>query len=150
MRQDRNSAPLVAALRQKAEEGPDLFCIPAHRQGRGADPELRALLGERVFTADLTEMEGLDDLHAPSGVIAEAEAKAAAEAQAAAEAEAIKDEIKAVMNEQATEEMTVDTHIVRWTTTLSNRFDTTTFKKEHNEMYKQYTKQTTSRRFSIT
>ncbi len=78
MRQDRNSAPLVAALRQKAEEGPDLFCIPAHRQGRGADPELRALLGERVFTADLTEMEGLDDLHAPSGVIAEAEAKAAA------------------------------------------------------------------------
>ena len=60
------------------------------------------------------------------------------------------DEIKAVMNEQATEEMTVDTHIVRWTTTLSNRFDTTTFKKEHNEMYKQYTKQTTSRRFSIT
>ena len=70
--------------------------------------------------------------------------------EAAAEAEAIKDEIKAVMNEQATEEMTVDTHIVRWTTTLSNRFDTTTFKKEHNEMYKQYTKQTTSRRFSIT
>ena len=70
--------------------------------------------------------------------------------EAAAEAEAIKDEIKAVMNEQATEEMTVDTHIVRWTTTLSNRFDTTTFKKEHNEMYRQYTKQTTSRRFSIT
>lgn len=54
------------------------------------------------------------------------------------------------MLEEATEEMTVGKHIVRWTTTLSNRFDTTTFKKEHAEMYKQYTKQTTSRRFSTT
>lgn len=69
--------------------------------------------------------------------------------EAEAEIESIKDEIKAVMNAEETEEMTVDTHIVRWTTTLSNRFDTTTFKKEHNEMYKQYTKQTKSRRFSI-
>lgn len=91
--------------------------------------------------------EKIKELNAKIAQLQEWEALAK---EAAAEAEAIKDEIKAVMNEQATEEMTVDTHIVRWTTTLSNRFDTTTFKKEHNEMYKQYTKQTTSRRFSIT
>ena len=91
--------------------------------------------------------ERIKELNAKIAQLQEWEALAK---EAADEAEAIKDEIKAVMNEQATEEMTVDTHIVRWTTTLSNRFDTTTFKKEHNEMYKQYTKQTTSRRFSIT
>lgn len=91
--------------------------------------------------------ERIKELNAKIAQLQEWEALAK---EATAEAEAIKDEIKAVMNEQATEEMTVDTHIVRWTTTLSNRFDTTTFKKEHNEMYKQYTKQTTSRRFSIT
>ena len=70
--------------------------------------------------------------------------------EAKAEAESLKDEIKAVMLEEATEEMTVGKHIVRWTTTLSNRFDTTTFKKEHAEMYKLYTKQIASRRFSTT
>lgn len=91
--------------------------------------------------------ERIKELNAKIEALKEWEALAK---EADAAAEAIKDEIKAVMNEQATEEMTVDTHIVRWTTTLSNRFDTTTFKKEHNEMYKQYTKQTTSRRFSIT
>lgn len=40
-------------------------------------------------------------------------------------------------------------HIVRWTSILSNRFDTTGFKKEHGELYKAFTKQTASRRFTI-
>ena len=40
-------------------------------------------------------------------------------------------------------------HIVRWTSVLSNRFDTTAFKREHAELYKLYTKQTASKRFSI-
>ncbi len=70
-------------------------------------------------------------------------------AEAKAEAEAIKDTIKAHMAEQNTEELETEKHIIRWTSVLSNRFDTTTFKKEHGEMYKQYTKQTASKRFSI-
>lgn len=69
--------------------------------------------------------------------------------EAKAEAEALKDEIKAEMLMQNTEEMTAGKYIVRWTSVLSQRFDSTTFKKEHAEMYKQYTKQTSSRRFSI-
>lgn len=69
--------------------------------------------------------------------------------EAKAEAEAIKDEIKALMLEQNTEELETGKHIIRWSSVLSNRFDTTTFKKEHAEMYKQYTKQTASKRFSI-
>ena len=69
--------------------------------------------------------------------------------EAKAEAEALKDEIKAEMLTRDTEEMTAGKYIVRWTSVLSQRFDSTTFKKEHAEMYKQYTKHTSSRRFSI-
>ena len=57
-------------------------------------------------------------------------------AEAKAEAEALKDEIKAVMLNQQTEGMTAGKYVVRWTSVLSNRFDTTTFKREHAEMYR--------------
>ena len=70
-------------------------------------------------------------------------------AEAQAEAESIKDSIKAEMSARQVEELEADTFIVRWTSVLSNRFDTTAFKKEHNDLYKQFTKQVTSRRFSI-
>ena len=69
--------------------------------------------------------------------------------EAKAEVESLKDEIKAEMLNRNAEEMTAGRYIVRWTSVLSNRFDTTTFKREHAEMYKQYTKQTASRRFSV-
>ena len=61
--------------------------------------------------------------------------------EAKAEAEAIRDSIKAEMMERDTEEMTAGKYIVRWTSVLSNRFDTTAFKKAHGELYKEYTKQ---------
>ena len=70
-------------------------------------------------------------------------------AEATAEVEAIKDEIKREMERRGVEEIEAGQYIARFTTVLSNRFDTTTFKREHGEMYKLYTKQTTSRRFSI-
>lgn len=69
--------------------------------------------------------------------------------EAKAEAEAIRDSIKQEMLEQDTEEMTAGQYIVRWTSVLSNRFDTTAFKKVHGELYKAYTKQSQSRRFTI-
>lgn len=81
--------------------------------------------------------------------IAELQELEAIETEARAEAEAIRDEIKALMLEQGSEELETGKHIIRWTSVLSNRFDTTAFKKEHAEMYKQYTKQTASKRFSI-
>ena len=65
------------------------------------------------------------------------------------ETEAIRDEIKTEMTEQNTEEMTVGKYIVRWTSILSNRFDSTAFKKVMPEVYKAYTKQISSRRFTI-
>lgn len=73
----------------------------------------------------------------------------AIQAEAAAEVEALKGQVKAEMNARGVEELEAGQYIARFTTVLSNRFDTTVFKREHAEMYKQYTKQTTSRRFSI-
>ena len=70
-------------------------------------------------------------------------------AEAAAEIDSLKDSIKAEMTSRGLEELEAGQHIVRYTTVLNNRFDSTAFKREHAEMYRLYTKQTTSRRFSI-
>ena len=69
--------------------------------------------------------------------------------EAAAEIESLKDSIKKEMEHRGIEELACGQYVARFTTVLSNRFDTTCFKREHAEMYKQYIKQTTSRRFSI-
>mgnify|MGYP001776410169 FL=1 len=66
-----------------------------------------------------------------------------------AEAESVRDEIKQEMLTQDTEELEAGQYIIRWTSVLTNRFDTTAFKKVLPDVYKAYTKQITSRRFSI-
>ena len=55
----------------------------------------------------------------------------------------------AEMLERDTEELEAGAYIIRWTSVLSNRFDTTGFKKVYGDLYKAFTKQTASRRFSI-
>ena len=69
--------------------------------------------------------------------------------KAKAEAEALRDEIKAELNNRNTEEVTTGKYIVRWTSVLSQRFDSTAFKKAMPEVYKAFTKQVSSRRFSV-
>ena len=69
--------------------------------------------------------------------------------EAQSEVEALRDSIKAEMLEQNTEELEVGKYIVRWTSVLSNRFDSTAFKKVMPEVYKAYTKQVASKRFAI-
>ena len=70
-------------------------------------------------------------------------------AEAKAEADALRDEIKQEMVSRNTEELTVGQYIVRWTSVLTQRFDSTAFKKVMPEIYKAYTKQVASRRFTI-
>ena len=70
-------------------------------------------------------------------------------AEAQAEAEAIRDSIKAEMAARDVEELEAGQYIVRWTSVLSNRFDTTGFKKIYGDLYKAFTKQSVSRRFTI-
>ena len=69
--------------------------------------------------------------------------------EAKAEAEALRDEIKTEMLNRDTEELEAGQYIVRWTAVLTQRFDTTAFKKVMPDVYKEYTKQVSSRRFSI-
>lgn len=69
--------------------------------------------------------------------------------EAKAEAETIRDEIKAEMLNRNTEELNAGQYIVRWTSVLSNRFDSTAFKKVMPDVYKAYTKTVSSRRFTI-
>ena len=69
--------------------------------------------------------------------------------EAKAEAENLRDEIKAEMLNRNTEEIEAGQYIVRWTSVLSQRFDSTAFKKVMPDVYKSFIKQTASRRFSI-
>ena len=69
--------------------------------------------------------------------------------EAKAEAETLRDAIKQEMLNRDTEELSAGQYIVRWTSVLSQRFDTTAFKKVMPEVYKTYTKQVSSKRFTI-
>lgn len=66
-----------------------------------------------------------------------------------AQSDTIRNEIKAEMEARELEEMIAGQYIIRYTAVLSNRFDTTAFKKVVPEIYKAYTKQVSSRRFTI-
>ena len=66
-----------------------------------------------------------------------------------AEAETIRNTIKAEMDAREVEELVAGQYIIRWTPVLSQRFDSTAFKKVMPEIYKAYTKQVSSRRFTI-
>lgn len=76
------------------------------------------------------------------------ELKAMAE-ELAAEITAIEDDIKAVMTERGTDEMIVDVYKIRWKSVTGSRFDTAAFKKAMPELAQQFTKITTSRRFTV-
>ena len=64
-----------------------------------------------------------------------------------AEISSMEDAIKQVMGDEET--LLAGAFKVSWTTYTSSRFDSTRFKKDHAELAAAYTKQTTSRRFSI-
>lgn len=69
--------------------------------------------------------------------------------EARQEAESLRDELKAELLDRGVEELEVGQYMIRFTSVLSNRFDTTAFKKIYGDLYKAFTKQTASKRFSI-
>lgn len=60
------------------EEGALAFHTPGHKQGLGAHALLRELVTEAGLREEVSLMEGLDDLHEPTGCIEEAQDLAAA------------------------------------------------------------------------
>lgn len=57
--------------------------------------------------------------------------------------------IKEEMDSREVETLDLGNVIIRFTSVLSNRFDTTNFKKLHKDLYNTFIKQVSSRRFSI-
>ena len=65
------------------------------------------------------------------------------------EADRVRDTIKAEMEAREVEELIAGHYIVRYTSDLSNPIDSSSFKKVLPDLYKAYTKQVSSRRFTI-
>ena len=59
------------------------------------------------------------------------------------------EQIKEEMARRDVEEIVLDSSIVRWVEILSQRFDSKRFKEKYSELYKEYTKQVPSRRFTV-
>ena len=66
-----------------------------------------------------------------------------------AEADSINDLIKAELTSEGIDEIYVGDYKVVYRPVISNRFDSTTFKKTYGELYKQFTKQTSYKRLTI-
>lgn len=67
----------------------------------------------------------------------------------AAEMEALQDQIKAHMTAQGMDELSGADYKITWKEVKSSRFDSKAFKSTHAELYRQYTKETTARRFCL-
>ena len=69
--------------------------------------------------------------------------------EAKAEAEAIRDSIKQEMLSRELEELECGQYIIRYQSIVSNRFDSSSFKKALPDVYQAFIRQSTSKRFSI-
>lgn len=58
---DHSEAPVLDALAAYRDGGYVPFTPPGHKQGRGVDPRVRAVLGGEVFGSDILAVAGLDD-----------------------------------------------------------------------------------------
>ena len=70
-------------------------------------------------------------------------------AELTAEADAIKDMIKEELTAAEVEEVAVGDYKVIYRTVTSNRFDSSSFKKAHSDLYNEFTKQTVYKRLTI-
>ena len=66
-----------------------------------------------------------------------------------AEITAIEDSIKAEMTAQNVTELHAGMFKIRFVDVTTNRFDTTAFKETYKDLYKQFLKQTISKRFDV-
>lgn len=71
-------------------------------------------------------------------------------AELEAEAEALTDKIKAAMTERGEETLTGDGWKASWKNVDSTRFDSKSFKADNPDLYAQYSKATTTTRFTVT
>ena len=65
------------------------------------------------------------------------------------EIDSLQDEIKSYMTAAQIDTLNVDVFKVTYKEVTSSRFDSTAFKKTHQELYNQYLKQTVTKRFVL-
>lgn len=64
--------PLVEGILKYTEENNIAFCMPGHKQGLGfLDTEVGKRLYDNLLKLDITEVDGVDNLHHPEGIIKE-------------------------------------------------------------------------------
>lgn len=73
---EQQKTPYLDALIAYVNEGVVPFHVPGHKQGAGIHKKLQSLIGP-YLKMDLTEVEGLDNLSSPAGVLKEAQTLAA-------------------------------------------------------------------------
>ena len=74
---NQSQTPIIDALQQWVSTTHAPFYTPGHKRGNGMNPLLTNHWGANVCGWDLPELPGLDNLHAPSGIIESAQALAA-------------------------------------------------------------------------
>ena len=60
---------IINGIKDFIKNKPVLFTTPGHNLGKGILPEIKELIGDKVFSSDLSELVGLDNLQNPSGII---------------------------------------------------------------------------------
>lgn len=60
---------ILQAINKIIQHEPLLFTTPGHSGGKGVLPEYKEIVGKKLFKADLSEVEGLDNLQNPTGII---------------------------------------------------------------------------------
>ncbi|WP_368936923.1 aminotransferase class I/II-fold pyridoxal phosphate-dependent enzyme [Bacillus sp. SH8-8] len=71
------NTPLFTGLVEHAKKDSTQFHIPGHKKGHGMDSDFREFIGENALSIDLINIEPLDDLHQPKGIIKQAQDLAA-------------------------------------------------------------------------
>ncbi|MEU8352640.1 ornithine decarboxylase, partial [Streptomyces sp. NPDC048845] len=70
---DHSRVPVLEALEDFRRRGDVVYGPPGHKQGRGVDPRVLAVLGEGVFSSDVLSLNGLDDRRKSHAVVGQAE-----------------------------------------------------------------------------
>jgi arginine decarboxylase len=74
---NQSQTPIIDSLQEWVSKFHAPFYTPGHKRGIGMNPTLTERWGSAVLGWDLPELPGLDNLHAPAGIIEQAQALAA-------------------------------------------------------------------------
>ena len=69
---DHSAAPVLDALVAYRDRGDISFTPPGHKQGRGIDERVEAVLGGGPFASDVLTLNGLDDRRQSNGIVSAA------------------------------------------------------------------------------